>query len=483
MAKSNDILICYSNLDNETEWVTNFKKFIELMLTQVLGEKPEILMKSDLEPIDADSLKNTHTCIPVLTNSFMESGECLDTLEAFAKATIDKKLDLSGHLFKVMKYPISVDQQPSKVKDLLGYDFYQVNYESGEIEDFKDFFSSEAEKNYWMRLVDLVYDIDETLVRMKGESNITELKPDINRKSIYLAETGHDLVVQKNIIRRELLRHGYNVLPTHTLSTNLEELEANVRKEIEACNLSIHLIGNSYGEIPNDSERSVVDIQNKIAAERSTSIAEKSGRREFSRLIWISPDLSQISERQKAFIENIKRDTSSLEGAEILQTPLEDFKNIIREELVEKGLGSDFSYNGDTASSIPQVYLMHDKIDEKEVEAIRKKVEKSGFKVLVPAFDGELLNLRQQHIDNLRRFDIALIYKGKVNDQWVQMKVLDILKAPGFGRNKPILGKAIVGAPGELINKDTFKSNEVEIISGESKAIEESLQFFLDSTK
>lgn len=482
MAKSNDILICYSNLDNETDWVSNFKKFIELMLTQVLGEKPEILMKSDLEPIDDNQLKSTHICIPVFSTAFMESGECLDTLEAFAKSTTSKNMDLSHHIFKVMKYPVPVDSHPSKVKELLGYDFYQVNYESGEIEDFSDFFSSEAEKNYWMRLVDLVYDIDDTLIRLKGESNITELKPDINRKSIYLAETGHDLVVQKNIIRRELLRHGYNVLPTHTLPTKLEDLENNVRKEVEECSLSIHLIGNSYGEIPDDSERSVVDIQNKIAAERSTSMAEKSSRRDFSRLIWISPSLTQISERQKAFIENIKRDTAALEGAEILQTPLEDFKNIIREELVEKGLGDELD-NEDAANSTPQVYLMHDKMDEDEVVKIKKKVEKNGFKVLVPAFEGELLSLRQQHIDNLRRFDIALIYKGKVNDQWVRMKVLDILKAPGFGRSKPILGKAIVGAPGDQIDKDSFKANEVEIISGESKKIEESLQYFLDSTK
>lgn len=477
MANNNDILICYSQLDNETGWVDNFKKFIELMVTQVQGVKPTIAQKSDLEGIDENTLTSSTIFIPVITSSFMESGECLDTLEIYAKSLAKKK---NNAIFKVLKYPVAVADQPTKVKDLLGYEFFQIDYESGEVVDYVDFFSVEAEKNYWMRLVDLVYDLDEYLVKAKGGSNVIEIKPSIERKSIYLAETGHDLVVQKNIIRRELQRHGYNVYPNHTLSPNIEELEKSVKKEIEESSMSIHLIGSSYGEIPNGSDRSVVDIQNKIAAEKSAAVLDSESKKEFSRLIWISPNMDHISERQKAFIENIKRDTASLEGAEILQNPLEDFKNIIREELIEKNLMGKFNGNSDKDSR--HVYIMHDKADEKEVSKLKKQIEKSGFKVLVPEFEGELLELRQKHINNLKNFDVALIYKGNVNDQWVSMKVLDILKAPGFGRNKPILGKAIIGMPGETINNENFDS-EVEIISGEQKKITDSLQYFLDSTK
>lgn len=477
MANNNDIIICYSQLDNEKGWVDNFKKFIELMVTQVQGQKPMITQKSDIEGIDESTLTSSAIFIPILTSSFMGSGECLDTLETYAKSISKKE---ANTIFKVLKYPVPVVDQPSKLKDLLGYEFFQMNYESGEVVDYEDFFSIDAEKNYWMRMVDLVYDIDEFLVKAKGGSNVVEIKPTIDRKSIYLAETGHDLVVQKNIIRRELQRHGYNVFPNHTLATNIEELEPNIKKEIEESTLSIHLIGNSYGEIPNGSERSIVDLQNKIAAEKSAAVAESNGTKEFSRLIWISPNMDHISERQKAFIENIKRDTASLEGAEILQNPIEDFKNIIREELIEKNLSGKF--NGYTDKDTKHVYIMHDKSDAKEVEKIKKQIEKSGFNVLVPEFEGELLELRQKHINNLKNFDVALIYKGHVNDQWVSMKVLDILKAPGFGRSKPILGKAIIGMPGETINSEHFDS-EVEIISGEEKNITESLQYFLDSTK
>ena len=41
-----DVLICHTEQDNESYWVDNFKKFLELMLTQVLGKKPKCCIKT-----------------------------------------------------------------------------------------------------------------------------------------------------------------------------------------------------------------------------------------------------------------------------------------------------------------------------------------------------------------------------------------------------------------------------------------------------
>jgi hypothetical protein len=85
------------------------------------------------------------------------------------------------------------------------------------------------------------------------------------------------------------------------------------------------------------------------------------------------------------------------------------------------------------------------------------------------------LDVRKRHIENLQNFDGAIIFKGKVNDQWVRMKVLDLLKAPGFGRKKPIQGKAIVGT-GSL---DGFKNQNLTLISGDNNRSIETLKNFL----
>jgi hypothetical protein len=471
-----DVLIVFADSDNQSNnkelgWVSQFKKFLGLMLNQVLGENSNIMLKAEYDNMISPNLNNVGVLVTILSKDFIQSGKCLDHVEAFYKG-MENVSKNRNRVFKVFKSPLANQEQPPRLRELLGYDMYQLDPDSGEIREYTDYFSNEAERQYWMKMVDLAYDIYDTLVFLKDDTAKAEVKNIYKRKTIYLAETGHDLSVQRNIIKRELQRHGYVVLPNQTLPGNLRELEQIARKDIAESNLSIHLIGSAYGEIPTGSDRSVVDLQNKLAAEKS--VKAKENNEEFTRLIWISPNLTNASERQKSFIENIKRDVEAQEGAEILQTPLEDFKNIMREELVEaeERKGTDDPVGR-------SVYLMHDRIDVQDVKPIKEVLEKSGFRVLVPEFDGELLELRKKHIENLKTFDAAIIYKGKVNEQWVRMKALDLLKAPGFGRKKPIMGKAILTAPGSTMNVESFKSQNLRVIESDPDRTAASLKSFL----
>lgn len=474
MAYDIDVLITFSDKDNEigkkaeVGWVNQFRKFLDLMLYQVLGEKTNIVLKSEFEDYTASSMDNAAVLVTILSKDFAQSGRCLDTVEAYYKATSSSKVN---RVFKVLKSPLSNQEQPPRLRELLGYDMFQIDNETGLMKEYTDFFSLEAEKQYWMKMIDLVYDIHDTLTILKGESK-AEVKNLFKRRTIYLAETGHDLSIQRNIIRRELQRHGYVVLPGQMLPNRLEELEREVRKELEECSLSIHLIGSAYGEIPEGSERSVVDVQNKLAAEHA--VIKRSRKEDFSRLIWIAPNLRNASDKQKGFIDSLRRDIEAQEGAEILQNPLEDFKNIMREELLAaQNKTAEVSTNGKT------IYLVHDKVDHDQVLPLVDIIQKSGFNVVFPAFEGDLMDVRKRHIDNLRNFDAAIIYKGKVNDQWVRMKVLDLLKAPGFGRSKPIQGKAIVSET----SLDSYKNQNVTLISGDKNKSVESIKMFLQEFK
>ena len=473
MAFDIDVLITFAEKDNEAVqkieqgWVSQFKKFLELMLFQVLGTKPNIVMKSEFDSATSPALNNAAILVAILTKEFVESGRCLDNLESFYKVSAISKIN---RVFKVIKSPLTVQEQPPRLRDMIGYEMYQLDVETGIMKEYSDFFSQEAEKQYWMKMVDLAYDIHEALIILKEGDLKGEIKNIYKRKTIYLAETGHDISVQRNIIKRELQRHGYIVLPKNTLPTQINEVEKVVRQDLEECSLSIHLVGSAYGEIPTDSDRSIVDVQNKLAAEVST--VKKANKQEFSRLIWIAPNLKNASDKQKAFIETLKRDTEAQEGAEILQNPLEDFKNIVREELLESQDRRSIDESGGKS-----IYLVHDKIDDMEVAPFKELLEKSGFKVLMPAFEGELLEVRKQHINNLRNFDGAIIFKGKVNDQWVRMKVLDLLKAPGFGRNKPIKAKALLASGNP--NLDNYKNQNLTIISGDKARSIENLKNFL----
>ena len=474
MSTEIDILIVYAEADNETSnegspgWISQFKKFLEFILAQVLDERPKVLLKGEFDSLTSPRLNNVGVMIPVLSKNFIASPQCLENVQTFYEASQKN----SSRIFKVVKEPILLRQQPELLRPLLGYEMFQLDTESGEIREYKNYFSSEAERQYWMELVELTYDIATELQALKQNGPLGSVK-DLNPRIVYLAETGHDLAVERSIIMRELQRYGYTVLPSQTLWGNTTDIEKIVRQDLEECSMAIHLIGNTYGEIPEGGTSSVVDIQNKMAAERNQEARKKN--ESFTRLIWITPNLAYANERQRRFIETIKRDVEGQEGDEILETPLEDFKNIIREELLE---AKDRKIVKDTGGRA--IYLLHDKDDDREVRPYIDLIERSGFRVLMPAFEGELLDQRQKHIENLRALDAAIIYKGKVNEQWLRIKASDIMKAPGFGRKKPIVAKAILAAPGDIANRDAFKRQEFRVIEGDSQYFVESLKLFLE---
>ena len=269
-----DVLIVYADNDNGTPndadhgWVSQFRRFLELMLTQVLGEKPNILLKGEYDSLTSPRLDNAATLVTILSRDFIKSGPCLDHTEAFFKQSEETPKNV-GRVFKVFKNYIPVMEQPPRLRGLIGYDMYQLDPDSGQITEYTDYFSTEAERQYWMKMVDLAYDIYDVLLRLRGDGPREGVKTLYDRKTIYLAETGHDLSVQRNIIKRELQRHGYLVLPGQTLPSNRGDLEKAINDDLQVSSLSIHLVGAAYGEIPEGSDISIIEIQNNLAAQKS----------------------------------------------------------------------------------------------------------------------------------------------------------------------------------------------------------------------
>jgi hypothetical protein len=295
------------------------------------------------------------------------------------------------------------------------------------------------------------------------------------------------MVIQRDIIKRELIRHGYRVLPQHTLSKEVGQLESQVREDLHKCRLSIHLIGEDYGYKPKGSDISVVDIQNKIASNHTYEILEHNKTSEkvnnFSRLIWVSPDLKNVSERQNIFIEDLKSDAAALEEAEVLQITLQELKAIIREELVTGGRFSrgkrdvGISKVGEEKSKI--IYLIQDKSDTKNSNVIKEYLDKSGYKVVSPVYEGDLVDIRYVHQENLRRCDASIIYFGNAKEAWIKTKLQDLLKAPGFGREKKLQAKAVYFEGDKEVDLSHYEKNKAMVLGKNGEFKPEHLAPFL----
>lgn len=483
MNTNRTIALIYSETDDAMieggikGWVSNFHKFLSTLMYQITRENPEIKLITE-SSFSATELDDYNVILAVLTPNLVKDKVLVNALNTHAKKLKSKGgliADGVARVFKVLKRPFDPDEYLEELEDLLTYDFYLVDPLTGDPQEFTRFFGNDAERSYWMKLVDMAYDINHVLHAKEIEEGSGTYETIPREKTVYLASTGVDMVIQRDIIKRELIRHGYKILPDHSLPKEAKALDRMVRDDLDRCRLSIHLVGEDYGYKPRGSELSVVDMQNRIASDHTYQMVEKNkkakdGDRElFSRLIWVSPDLKNVTERQKIFIEDLKSDAAALEEAEVLQISLQELKTIIREELVTGGRfnvrknikGLETEKEDDKTKMI---YLIADKRDVSEIDDIQAYLKKQGFNVVSPSYEGDLVDLRYIHQENLRRCDASIIYFGQATEDWIKTKLQDLLKAPGFGREKPLTAKAVYFKGQKDVDMEHYEKNNAMVL-------------------
>ena len=93
---------------------------------------------------------------------------------------------------------------------------------------------------------------------------------------------------------------------------------------------------------------------------------------------------------------------------------------------------------------------------------------------MVPEFEGGEEHITRVHRDKLARCDAALIYFGNGTRAWVETKLMDLMQAPGYGREKEWRAKSVYIGPPEDRRKNRLKTHFAEIIQAGS-AFEQAL--------
>jgi len=450
--------------DNQDTWAKRLRYFLHLVLDRLLGERPTIALSEDLEKnyltvVPADFFARTAIFVSVLSPESIKSSKALKELELiypYLKTSISLHTD-SQRFFKVLKSNLTIDEQPEKVRTYLSYDFYDVNLDTGQVREFEQLFGNESEKYYWFKLIDLAYDIYEALIELRSDHY--QLPENYHKRTVFLAETGTDLKTERENIRRELRRHGCKIVPDKPLATDLQQLEKQVLNDLENSYLSVHLIGSDFGLKTCGYDVSLGEIQNRWAADFYNKLKRYGSQKrntDFSRLIWLSPDIKRLTEAQKILIEQLKRDSDVLHGAEVVQTPVETFKSLILQKLsIQKELApKDIRFASETSSK-RTIYLIFDKRNNAEVEKVIQWLETQNYEVISSYNkDRQQISLTS-HRRNLVNCDSVIIFTTSMTDNWVNIKLQDIIKAPGYGRQKDWRSKTVI---------TTKKTNELESV-------------------
>ena len=462
-----DGFISYAHLDNvglsedHKGWVANLHRALEVRLRQLLGRQVQIWRDPKLQGNDildealAAKLETAASLIPIVSPLYVNSEWGRRELEAFCRAAERQGglcVEEKCRIFKILKTPVPLDQHPAELRSLLGYEFFTIDPDTGRPREMDELFGPEAERDFWVKLDDLAHDMS----RLLGLFHMPEEEERGSGTAVYLAETTTDLKPQREALKRDLQQHGYIVLPGQTLPLAASDLARAVRHDLARCRLSIHMMGRTYGLVPEGGFESLQEIQNELAIERA-----KAGG--FARLVWIPPGLHVADERQRKVLDRIRMDWRIDQGADLLETPFEDLKPVISSRLERSPVPGAQPAAPGKAFTSPLVYLLH---DIRDTEAVTPWADYlfQHFEVIQPIFDGDEADVREFHEENLRTCDGVLIFYGAGNEFWLRRKLGELQKSAGYGRTKPWPVVGVCLAPPRTAEKARFRTRNAMVI-------------------
>lgn len=487
MRPEHDIFISYAHDDNESlsdgsGWVTSFHKKLETRLKQLIGQKPKIWRDPKIQGNDyfgdviTEEIPRAELLVSILTPRYVHSEWCRRELHQFYLACGGEsgvRKGTKSRIIKVIKTPVEEHEQPVDLKGMRGYEFYDFK-QDGKFREYDTIFGEEYERKFFDRLEDIAQDMCSYYLETKqcssNEGQESLSVDTIAGKTIYLGEVTRDMCDERDRIRRELQQGGNIVLPDSPLPHSSPEYEQAVARALSSSELSIHLIGASYGMILEGQSKSIVVLQHGLAAN------EAKFNPGFTYLIWMPQGLTSKELTQHQYIEDLHDD------ANVLQVPLEEFKTLIQEKLKDSSK-QEPPIQILTSESARNIYLICDQKDLEEengVGLVANYLFDQGFEVVTPIFDEDEVKVRQDHQSCLCSSEAVLIYYGHANERWVRTKLGDLQKSAGYGRTSPFKAKAVyVGLP-HRPQKRLYRSHDALVIHEEEPFNSGSLDLFMD---
>jgi hypothetical protein len=464
-----DFLISYAHLDDqaliegEPGWVSRLHRLLEIRVGQLLGEKPKIWRDPKLQGNDffadtiLDRLPKVGALLSVLSPRYVQSEWCNRELKEFLRASEKSggvRIADKARIFKVVKTPVPFERHPEEVQPLLGYEFYVVDPQTGRPRELLQAYGPEAERAFLAKLDDLAYDIAKLLELLRQEGGRAP-GPAAPKGTVYLAEASFDLREEREAVKRDLIRNGYEVLPDQALPLVAGDFASAVRAQLARSTLSIHLIGRNYGVVPEGETRSIVVLQQEIAAERSAGGG-------LSRLIWLPPGLAVEDERQRDLIRHLQTAPGVHAAAELLEIPLEDLKTLIHRQLAPPASAKKLA--AAPPKELTHLYLVCDQTDVDAARPLEDYFFEQGFEVALPLFDDDEAQARMDHEESLCSCDSVLFFYGEAGEPWLRRKLRELQKSAGLGRERPLLARGIyVGHP-LTPQKERFRTLEATVL-------------------
>lgn len=486
-----DLFISYAHLDNQPltpeqqGWISRFHASLGVMLSMRLGHTAEIWRDQKLSGNDifaneiVAQFPKTALLISVLTPRYLESTWCTREVLEFCKAVEQSGGVVMGNksrVIKVIKTPVDNEGPlPPVMKELLGYPFYVFDDEHVPLE-LDPVFGPDMAQKYNLKVAKLAWDITQQLKELEASApaSTTVTEPVPSKPTIYLAECSWDQRQAREQLEAELRICGHSIVPDRQLSRDETTYIAEVTRLLEQSKLSIHLVGATYGAVPDGpTQKSVVVLQNESAAAQSMSAGLR-------RVIWIPEGIQSQQLEQQRFIETLHTSADAQFGADLIVGDLEALKSTIHATLekLEKSKPPELKTDGSL------VHLICDERDRKSTIPLRRFLKNQGLEVQLPLFEGDAATVRQANQDILTQCDSVIIYYGAGDELWKHTVDSDLRKMRGYRGKKPLLGiYTYLEEPATDDKKDLMEMGEPDLINGLAGLPEQQMQALIKKLK
>src|ERR1019366_2840604 len=313
MPFEHDFLISYAHIDDqalvagESGVVSQLHRLLEIRVGQLMGHTPKIWRDQKLQGNDyfadtiLDRLPRIAAIVSVLSPRYVQSEWCNRELKEFSRAAQQSggvRVADKARIFKVVKTPVQLEKLPEEVQTMLGYEFF-IYDEKGRPREMAQEYGAGGDRAFLTKLDDLAYDITQLLELLQTNGDTAPVA--VSKGTVFLAETTFELRDEREAIKRDLIRNGYEVLPDRPLPLIVPELEPIVREHLARITLSIHLVRKNYGLVPEGGIQSLPEVQQRLASARGAIGGLAS-------MIWIAPDIEAEDDRQRRFIDRLQTD-------------------------------------------------------------------------------------------------------------------------------------------------------------------------------
>lgn len=457
--------ISYSHIDNRplpTEkdgWVTLFHEALQQLLAGRLGGNAEIWRDNKLRGNDVfadeivDQFADTAAFISVLTPRYLNSEWCNKEIDRFCDAAERTGGVVLGQnkcrIFKVLKLPVDRDNDlPEVLSQVLGYEFYELDADQTPRE-LDPAYGDKSKQDFLRKIAKLAWDIKLLLDHLNSEKPAESTQKEASHVTVYLAECSRDRRQAREVIEAELKRLGYTVLPDKPLPQDEGEYVAAVERLLSRCHIAIHLVGSSYGAVPDGpSQKSIVILQNELAVKRSQTDA-------LQRVIWLPEGTHSDHPAAAAFIDALHHDEKAQFGADLITGDLETLKGVVHAAL------KDIKRNAQAASTEPsagasgrkRIHVLCDARDRKDTIALLKLLKESADMTL-PIFAGDAAAVREANQALLTQCDAVILFYGAGDEAWKFHQQNELKRIRALRPERPLPAETIYLASPTTDDKD-----------------------------